>query len=43
LTSDEQGAVFILGLGLAGAEKSGKFTESQKKRFEELEARSPSK
>ena len=43
LTSDEQGAVFVLGLGLAGAEKGGKFTESQKKRFEELEARSPSK
>ena len=43
LTSDEQGAVFVLGLGLAGAENGGKFTESQKKRFEELEARSPSK
>ena len=43
LTSDEQGAVFVLGLGLAGAEKGGKFTESQKKRFEELEARSPGK
>ena len=41
LSGDEQGALMVLGFGLAGAEKSGKLTDSQKKRFEELEARSP--
>lgn len=43
LTEDEQGALLVLGLGLAGAEQQGTFTDSQKKRFEELEARSPAK
>lgn len=43
LTQDEQGALLVLAFGLAGAEQSGTLTDSQKKRLDELEARTPNK
>ena len=43
LTEDEQGALLVLAFGLAGAEQSGTLTDSQKKRLDELEARTPNK
>ncbi len=43
LSGDEQGALMVLGFGLAGAEQGGKMTDAQKKRLEELNARTPGK
>lgn len=43
LTGEEQEVVMMIAFGLAGAEQQNLFTEDQKKRFEDLNARTPNK
>lgn len=43
LTGEEQEVVMMIAFGLAGAEQQNILTEDQKKRFEDLNARTPNK
>lgn len=43
LTGEEQEVVMMIAFGLAGAEQQNLLTEDQKKRFEDLNARTPNK
>lgn len=43
LTEDETGTIMIIGMGCQAAKKSGKLSESQLRRLEDLEKRTPSR